>query len=410
VLGESDNRGLKNSSQATVLPGGVRLDQLGTLQALLLERPNSSPSDYEVIRMWLRVKLRERTMWLDVSFVASRSEATEMIVLQAHSPVDMGNISSRLMADQLHYSQRIWMKADRQSLIMQLAPYICKIGGKDIRLVEWIDPVPVTVAGNYVAFPLTYEADKEWTDWKERETTAALPQVSLVPLPTGGVFAEAVLGEFNSAEKLDATRFWKWQESLIPNLAPEIAATQPGQQTRIAAPAATALPQPVVSLQPPLGLPALDNSQAMLKTLMVSKLFNDMSGIDITKGLLKASIEASRDGDLATAKQANDTLKAITDSFGKLLQSGTDGGENLTKTAKGLGSLFNLADKGNGSAPSAATKDPASSAVDAGTNPWGAPQVAEWIGGGGGEAIAGIGSEIGPILEAIGPAAAALLA
>jgi hypothetical protein len=168
----------------------------------------------------------------------------------------------------------------------------------------------------------------------------------------------------------------------------------------------------VLSLQPPLALPALGNSEALLKTLMVSKLFNDMSGIDITKGLLKASIEASRDGDLVAAKQANDTLKAITDSFGKLLSSGTDGGENLTKTAKGLGSLFNLADKGGGSAAGAGAKDAASSAVDAGTaaDGAGASELGDWVVGGGAEAVAGIAGEIGPVLEAVGPAAAALLA
>jgi hypothetical protein len=143
---------------------------------------------------------------------------------------------------------------------------------------------------------------------------------------------------------------------------------------------------------------------------MVSKLFNDMSGVDITRGLLKASIEASRDGDLAAAKQANDTLKAITDSFGKLLTSGTDGGENLTKTAKGLGSLFNLAGSGGGTPAAGGTKDAATSAVDAGTTGGGASPLGDFEAGGGADALADIGGEIGPILEAVGPAAAALLA
>ncbi|MEV1171558.1 hypothetical protein, partial [Nonomuraea sp. NPDC049784] len=166
-------------------------------------------------------------------------------------------------------------------------------------------------------------------------------------------------------------------------------------------------PEPVLSLQQPLALPALGNSEALLKTLMVSKLFNDMSGIDITKGLLKASLEASRDGDLAAAKQANDTLKAITDSFGKLLASGTDGGENLTKTAKGLGSLFNLAGKGNSAG--AEVGNAAGAAVNSSTAANGASGLGDWVAGGGAEAVAGIGGEIGPILEALGPAAAALL-
>ncbi|MEV1178669.1 hypothetical protein, partial [Nonomuraea sp. NPDC049784] len=237
----SDDR----ASAAATQPGigdGVPLDRLRTLQASLVAAKDTSPSDHDLVRLWLRVELRGRTLWLDAAFVASRSQATEMTVLQGHPPVNVADVSARLMADQLHYSQSIWMRADRQSLIMQLAPYECEVGDVKVRVVEWIDPVPVTVAGNYVAFPFTYEADKDWQAWKRRETKAAVPQVALVPLPTGGVFTEAVLGEFNSAEKLDVTRFWKWQESPIPNLAPEIAAAQQGRQTRIGAPAVTPLP------------------------------------------------------------------------------------------------------------------------------------------------------------------------
>jgi hypothetical protein len=399
-------------SQSGDLNPSVAFEGLSALRVSLTAASDSSPSDYGIVLLRLKVKLRERITWLDASFVASRGEAVEMTVLQFHPPVDVATVANRLMAEQLHYSQAIWMRADRQSLIMQLAPYVCEIDGTTVRVVEWIDPVPVTVAGNYVAFPFTYEADEAWKTWKAREAAAAVPQVSLVPLPTGGVFAEAVLGEFNAAEKLDPTRFWKWQESPIPNLAPEIAPVQQGRETRIGPPGAPALPDAVLSLQQPLALPALGNSEAVLKTLMVSKLFNDMSGIDITKGLLKASIEASRDGDLATAKQASDTLKAVTDAFGKLLASGTDGGENVTKTAKGLGSLFNLAGKGGGTTEAAGATDAAGAAVDAGTGAGGAgaSQLGDWVVGGGADTIAGIGGEIGPVLEAVGPAAAALLA
>ena len=38
----------------------------------------------------------------------------------------------------------------------------------------------------------------------------------IVPIQTGGVFAEAVLDRANAAEKLDITRFWNWQDSPIP--------------------------------------------------------------------------------------------------------------------------------------------------------------------------------------------------
>ncbi|MGI5242118.1 hypothetical protein [Dactylosporangium sp. CA-139066] len=423
------NRGLDAGSDqpSTTTPAeAIRLDRLASLQVRLLPANGAAASDYGLIRLWLLVNLRGRRRWVDIGFVASRGADTTVTLLQAHPPVDVRDVAARLMNAQLHYSQAIWMNADRQSLIMQLTPYACDVGGVDVRVVEWIDPVPITVAGNYVAFPFTYERDDAWKKWKQREQDESVPSVSLVPLPTGGVFAEAVLGEFNSAEKLDLTRFWKWQESPIPNLAPDIAPAQQGRQTRIGAPAVTGLPASPLSIQPPLALPAtLGNSETLLKTLMVSKLFNDMSGIEITRGLLKASLEASRDGDAAVQKQANDTLNAITGAFGKLLQSGTDGGENLTKTAKGIGSLFNLNDKGDKKQPGGGI-DPgiipkngqnqqwmanyAGSAIDIGTAVDGGTALDGLVAGGGADALASIGGEIGPILEALGPAAAALLA
>lgn len=411
VLTSSGDRTSPTPVVHSQLGTGLPLDRLRSLHVALDAAPNTNPSDLDIVRLYVLVQLRDRQVWLDFSFVASRAQASELMVLQAHPPVDVSDIANRLMAAQLHYSQSIWMRADRQSLIMQLTPYECDVSGTKLRVVEWIDPVPVTVAGNYVAFRFTYEADSAWKEWKARETTAARPHVGLVPLPTGGVFAEAVTGEFNSAEKLDATRFWKWQESPIPNLAPEISATQQGLHTKIAAPAVSPLPASVLSLQAPLALPALGGSDALLKMLVVSNLFNDMSGADITKGLLKASIEASRDGDIAAAQQANDTLKAITDSLGKLLTTG--GVQDLLKSqVKSLGSMLNLADKGTGTPGPATGGNAVGEAVNAGTavDAGSTSGLGDFVAGSGADAIASIGGELGSVLEAVGPAAAALLA
>ena len=56
-----------------------------------------------------------------------------------------------------------------------------------------------------------------------------------VSLPTKGVFAEAVMGRCNSCEKKEEERFWRWEESPIPDnptainaiTAPVPQATQP---------------------------------------------------------------------------------------------------------------------------------------------------------------------------------------
>ena len=42
-----------------------------------------------------------------------------------------------------------------------------------------------------------------------------LPPQSTIALPTRGVLGEAVLGHCSSAEKIDLTRFWNWQDSPV---------------------------------------------------------------------------------------------------------------------------------------------------------------------------------------------------
>jgi hypothetical protein len=62
-------------------------------------------------------------------------------------------------------------------------------------------------------------------------------------------FAEAVLGRFNSAEKLDITRFWNWQDSPIP-IQPSDSADHRGLARAIDAAIAPGQPStPIVSIQ-----------------------------------------------------------------------------------------------------------------------------------------------------------------
>jgi hypothetical protein len=138
-----------------------------------------------------------------------------------------------------------------------------------------------------------------------------------------------------------------------------------------------------------------------------------MSGAEITKGLLDASVQASRDGDLAAAKQATDTLNAITSAFSKLVASGTDGGQNMMNTLKGLGSMFNLSGQGNGK-DGKTGKDGAGNAagqvVNVATSEGGASGLGDLVAGDGATTVASVGSDLGTVLDAVGPVAAALLA
>jgi hypothetical protein len=273
----------------------IRLSDVQHLSVELAAEPSTNPSDLAVVRVYLALQHGAASHWLDLSFVASRALSGEVTLLNLHAPTDFAQIAERLMRDQLYYSQSIWMNADPQALIMQLAAYeTAPLGVGAMRVVDSIDPRPVGVAGNYLAFRYTYEADEAWKDWKASELRASRPDVDLVPMSTGGVFAEAVLGEFNAAEKLDATRFWNWTDSEIPFVAGDMQSAEAGRHARVEAPVPGALPQPVVSIREVPALPQLASSADVLKALAASKIFTDMSGSEVTRQLLAAAPKAAR--------------------------------------------------------------------------------------------------------------------
>jgi hypothetical protein len=140
----------------------------------------------------------------------ARSRTTLLLI---QSPVAVGSVVPHLQANALYYSQQIWLNADSHLIVMLLAPFRFK--GKSV--IDYIDPVPVTVLGNMLGFVWDDEADAEFAAWKKEHADFAKVDFDLVSVPTGGVFAEAVLGRSNSAEKLDLTRFWNWQDSPIPD-------------------------------------------------------------------------------------------------------------------------------------------------------------------------------------------------
>src|SRR5262249_9768793 len=109
----------------------------------------------------------------------------------------------------------------------------------------------------------------------------------LIPIPTGGVFAEAVLGRSNSAEKLDITRFWHWEDSPIPMLPTEIAPVQTGSRATPEDLTPGQLSPPLLNIVNPTSLPDPTGLGAALNALATLN-FRDMSGLAGTQGLVKA--------------------------------------------------------------------------------------------------------------------------
>jgi hypothetical protein len=225
---------------------------------------------------------------------------------------------------------------------------------------QTLDPTPVAVAGDYVGFRWYFEDEADKLDWllekrllrrdfrawcrkkgynvparmngdiSEEMKEAWLdehddePQGdegredTLIPMPSTGVFAEAVLGRFNCAEKLDMTRFWKWSDAPIPILPPEISPLQAGSRSAaelITNLKAAGVDAPAIHLHSgPEAISAADSAgqastAAALQALTASNMFRDMSNMAATANLAQTGIQSAQQGATAAGQQATEGMK-----------------------------------------------------------------------------------------------------
>ncbi len=267
---------------------------------------------------------------MPISAVANAST----VVARVGETEAVPDLVEHLQANRLYYNQAIWRSMDSSTVALLLS----KFAFEGITVADLIDPRPIQVAGNYLVFRMpgfvaraslpvvrddgsTPEAAvrRSWNQWLEDRgltfgTNAR--QELLVPVPTGGVFAEAVLGRSNSAEKLDMTRFWNWQDSPIPLQPPEIAAINMGSRAQPIDVTPGRLSPPVLNIVNPTSLPDPTGLGPMLGALQNGNMFRDMSGLAATIGLAQgvageATSAASESQKLAAANLAVAAQKEV---------------------------------------------------------------------------------------------------
>jgi hypothetical protein len=184
-------------------------------------------------------------------------------------------------------------------------------------LLDHLDNRAVEIVSSWVAFPTSDKGIDDAVVQALKADLAANPQEPdrilnerLVTLPTRGVFAEAKLGHCNASEEIDNTRFWDWQKSPIPHLAPEIAPVTPvtpaPQQQNLQP---TAFPQSLVNIVNPPSEPDPTGLAAALNLLATPNIFRDMSGQaqveDLLKKLSDNSISIAQAANMARQIQQN---------------------------------------------------------------------------------------------------------
>lgn len=249
---------------------------------------------------------------IDVQIKLSAGAAAQVVTTFTGGGV-RSRLIDHLLANRLHYSQAVFRSLDPATVTLLLATF--SYHGKPLPSV--IDPQPVTTAGNYVVFRMHVypKADandpeeKAWAHWlDDHGISFANISEDLVPLPSGGVFAEAVLGRYNSAEKLDITRFWNWQDSPIPIQAPEIAPIHTGSRATEEDLKAGGFSQPLINIVNPTSLPDPTGMNATLQAIANGNLFRDMSGLAATIGLAQAGAQTAADAAGGALTQAGSNL------------------------------------------------------------------------------------------------------
>jgi len=310
---------------------------------------------------------------LDLSYLGRRFTSPAMLVewpagkgerqileMQSDREDRRKELIAHLNANRVYYSDAIHRSLDSGTIVAMLAEYAWN--GRP--LIDQVEPRPLTMAGNYLVFRAPADPvepsgvseqgkPKAWGDLLGDRAIVMGKQSAderLIPLPTAGVFAEAVLGRSNAAEKLDITRFWNWQDSPIPlaptDIAPvgtESRATpedlKPGQ-----------LGQPVLNIVNPQTLPNPAGLGAVLGTLASPNMFRDMSGLGGTQGLVKTGMEETLQavtdaGQLASANMRTEAQKAV--AMGQIAADivksvmGGGGGSSATQQISGTGALIN---------------------------------------------------------------------
>lgn len=242
--------------------------------------------------------------------VATGAQETKLIDVRA-AGADV-NLVQHLTDNRLHYSQAVFRSLDSAMIAGLLSPFSIAMNGQQFPLVQVAEPIPLRIIGNALAFKINTDPinDAEWRDFMaSRGLTIGQAKVDIVPLSSGGIFAESVLGRFNCAEKLDISRFFNWQDSPIPIQPSEIAAIQTGTRTTAEDLKPGQFSAPLVNITPPAALPDPAGLAGTLAAIQNANLFRDMSGLADTIKLATETAKLSAAGATSVGSQASENLK-----------------------------------------------------------------------------------------------------
>ena len=278
--------------------GSFKLDQVDNpLQdihnvTIVLENPIKKEADLVGIPATITFRTEsDKSIKIKYEFVPT-VDATEIEFLAVQHPVVSDELQNHLMDYDQYYSMMVWYQMNS----MEYSQLLANVTYKGRKIASFLDPKPVAITGNYIGFRWHFANETERLDFENLYKKKTGKADVTIPLPSGGVFAEAVLGRFNSAEKLDMSRFWNWQDSPIPILPPEIAAVQTGSRNANTAPLPANLEAQSAQLQRMQALPDPTGMSSAMNALTMANMFRDMSGSQNVAAMVSNAQQVANQG------------------------------------------------------------------------------------------------------------------
>lgn len=216
------------------------------------------------------------------------------------------------------YHQHIWWRMDAQRRYMLLDGISVPGRGLNRSAASLVENKLIGIVGNSLVFPVSAgnRLDPSLSETIDLNALYASepPDPIHLSLPTKGVYAEAVMGQCNSCERKEDDRYWRWEDSPIPDSPTAInAVTPPNPQASPVNLEPKGFSSPIINLQNAPSLPDPQGTSALLTLLGQSNLFRDAAGLTETQRNAAAAFQGSlKSAEFFGGQAANLTNTATT--------------------------------------------------------------------------------------------------
>lgn len=234
---------------------------------------------------------------------------TPLSLQELRKPREEDKELARRLLDHLNenierYHHALWwrMSPDRRYMLLDgfEAP---NSAGRSVASV--VDNTLIGIVGNSLIMPVSRGYHLDPTFNQDAENPIDLlehyqPNTPIEPvrvaIPTRGVYAEAVMGACNSCERKEEERFWRWEESPIPDNPPAILPVST-ETRQTPAPDLTAkdFPAPIIAMQ---SAPAASDPTGLAGALTLlgqPGLFKDITGLEGNQKNAAAALQSAFD-------------------------------------------------------------------------------------------------------------------